>query len=144
MFDKNAFMARSFSPRKGAVSVPDMKQFFPDGCDTFEWEVRGLTADELSQCNEASDKMKGLSSMVDAVAGGSDKEKVDAIKAALGIDVEMTPDMVKRLELIVRGTVGFDVDLSLAVKVSEVYPIEFFNITNEILRLTGLGQESGK
>jgi len=143
-FDKNKFIGQSFHPREGVVLVPDMKAFFPDDCESCEWKCSGLTADELSQCNEAADKMKGLATMVDAIAGGTDKEKMNAIKSVLGIDVEMTPDMVKRLELIVRGTVDVVVDLAMAVKLSQVYPIEFFDITNEILNLTGQGQEMGK
>lgn len=135
---------QAFRPREGAVSVPDMKAFFPADCEEPKWKVRGLTADELSQCNEASEKMKGLSTMVDAIAGEDVGDKVSAIKKALGIEVEMTPDMVKRLELICRGSVDVDVDLQLAVKISEVFPIEFFAITNEILSLTGMGQELGK
>jgi len=143
MFDKQAFMTRSFIPRKGVVSVPDMKAFFPKdaACD---WTVRGLTADELSSCNEAADKMKSVGAIVDAMTGGSDKEKAEAIKEILGIDIELHPDTIKRMEMLVFASVDIEVDLPLAVKLSEVYPIEFFSITNKISELTGQGQEVGK
>ena len=144
MFNKSKFLAGRFRPREGAVDVPDMADFFPKDCEKPVWKVHGLTADELSQCNNAADTMKNLSDVVDSIAGGTGKEKADAIKSVLGIDSEMTPDTVKRLEMLVRGSVDVDVDLQLAVKLSEAFPIEFISITNEIMRLTGLGQELGK
>jgi len=144
MFDKQKFIAGKFHPREGVVDVPDMAAFFPDDCEKPTWTVRGLTADELSHCTEAADKMGNISDVVDAIAGGSGKDKAEAIKSVLGIDSEMAHDTVKRLELLVRGSVGIDVDLQLSVKLSETFPIEFFAITNEIMRLTGLGQELGK
>jgi len=144
MFDKQGFLNSKFRPREGVVDVPDMAAFFPDDCKELVWKVRGITADELAQCTEAADKMKNIASIVDSISGGSSSEKATAIKSVLGIDSEMNPDTVKRLEILVRGSVDIDVDLQFAVKISEVFPIEFFELTNVIMRLTGLGQELGK
>jgi len=48
------------------------------------------------------------------------------------------------LEMFVMGSVSPTADMELAIKVCKVRPIEFFEITGVINRLTGQGQEAKK
>ena len=141
-FGVHGFGSRAFVAREAEVDVDDMAAFFGD--DKPVWRVRGLTADELSVCNTSSDKAKNISAIVDALAGASESEKAEAIKAALGIDEAMQPDTVKRMEMLRIASVEPTCDMQTAVKLANVFPIEFFAITNKIMELTGLGQKAGE
>jgi len=140
-FDSKSFSSREFVAREDVVDVPDLAEFFDSEP---VWTVRGLTADELAVCNESADKVKNIGAIVDALAGQSAEDKAEAIKTALGIDASMQPDTVKRIEMIRIASIVPICDMQMAVKLSNVFPIEFFAISNKIMELTGLGQKRGE
>ena len=142
-FDAKKFMKTKFTPRTADVEVLDMRDFFPPG-EPCVWKVRGLTGQELGSANESADRNKNLSAIIEALTSSAAKDKAEAVKELLGIGGTTTADISKRLEMIVAGSVSPICKPDLAVRVCEVFPIEFFQITNKILEMTGKGQMPGK
>jgi hypothetical protein len=143
MFDVKKFSRMKFTPRTEDVSVPDMQAFFPDG-DKAVWTVRGLTGQELGQANEASDRQRNIAAVVSGIASGASKDVAESINTLLGISKNTPADVAKRIEHLCMGSVAPVCTQDLAVKICEVYPVEFYQITNTILKLTGQGQMPGK
>ena len=122
------------------MPVPALKEFF--GKAEPLWTVRGLTGQEVGQTKEAAAKNKNLTAIVEAIAG-QQKEKVQGIKDALGIG-KIPDDIAQRVAQLEAGSVKPKCDTEMALKLCEHFPVEFYNLTNEILRLTGQGSEPGK
>jgi hypothetical protein len=143
--DLAKFLNESLSSRTATVEVPELKSFF--GKDKPEWLIKGLTAAELGRANLAADKgQENLKALVEAMAGTGDK--VQALRKTMGISEEEIPaDVSRRIELLVAGSVepklGQD-SRDVAVKLAETFPTVFYNLTNQILSLTGQGAEVGK
>ena len=138
MFKPDKFMRAEFSPRTEQVKVPSLAAFFGDGDDPV-WEVRGLDATELHKALEASRRQDSVESIVRAVAQTGDQ--AEAVRKALGLTKDTPGEMAKRLEMLVAGSVAPAIDLPLAVKLAETFPIEFLTLTNTITTLTGLGYD---
>jgi hypothetical protein len=143
-FKASEFSSAKFRPRTARVAVPALAAWF-DG--PAEWLVRGLTAHELAAANEAAERSNTIGELIKALSGGSAQEQAEALRAALGLGSETPADIIKRIELLRRGSPDLaqvsDAH-SLCVKVAERFPIEFYDLTNHILKLTGQGAEPGK
>ena len=135
------FKSARYEPRVGEVPVPELKPFFDNG-DKPVWKIKGLTGQELGRANDAADRNKKISSVVEGVLSDNPKKIAKAVKQV--IDPDTPQDIAKRLEHMITGSINPECDLELALKICERFPIEFFAITNEILKLTGLGQLPGK
>ena len=141
-FEIDKFMATQFLPREDVVNVPDLKQFFDD--KEFVWKVRGLKGVEIAKAREASQKNKVLKAVVDGIVSDNEKKKAKAIKSMLGVDGKIPDDIAYRIECLVIGSIEPVVDYPLATKLCETFPIEFYDITNKIVQLSGKGHEPGK
>jgi len=149
-FDIKKFKKTRFIPRTDDVKVPDMKAYFAEG-DKPVWKVRGLTGPELGRCNEMAANTKKMAAILEGVAGSSPGEIRDAVKKLIG-DREDTPeDIARRMYLLITGSVepalvteAGDEDLDAAIQLAKAFPIEFMNITNRIVKLTGMGHLPGK
>lgn len=142
-FDKKAFLKTEFEPRVEAVSVPDLKQYFSEGSEPL-WKVRNLSGHEMGRVNEAAARNRAMSSIIEGIVSPDAKDKAEAIRASLGLDDSTPPDIVRRIEMLTLGSVDPAVDQELAVKLCTHYPVEFFDLTNVITRLTGQGSEIKK
>lgn len=142
-FDEKKFMNANFTPRIKDVKVPDLKDFFDAGSEPV-FKVRGLTGNELARVHEAVDKHKNIAGLVAGLLSNQSHEKVEAVRTALGVVEDVPAEIAKRLEMLVLGCVDPVVSLEAAVRLSETFPVEFYNITTEITRLTGKGQMLGK
>lgn len=135
------FKSAPYQPRTGEVQVPELKPFFDNG-DKPVWKVKSLTGQELGRANDAASRNKKISSVIEGVLSENPKKIAKAVKQV--VDPDTPQDIAKRLEHMVAGSIDPECDLELALKVCERFPIEFYVITNEILKLTGLGQLPGK
>jgi len=143
-FDINKFEKAKFTPVIEEVEVPDLQEFFGDG-ERAVWKVRGLTGQEMGRANEAAERNKNVSAIVDALVGDNSKDKSQAIKEMLGLSKHNTPDdVVKRIAFLQYGSVDPLCSEEMAVKLCTVRPIEFYALTNKIVQLTGMGQSLGK
>lgn len=143
--DLNRFVGASFTAREATLQVPELSEFFGDA--PAEWVVRGLSGAELGWCNEASDRGKeNAKAIIAAMAGVGDK--AEAIREAMGLSSDDVPeDVSRRIEMLAMGSVSPALGAErrdVAVKLAEAYPTTFYNLTNRILALTGMGAEMGK
>lgn len=143
-FDPKLFNKTKFVERTAEVDVPDLKDFFPEG-EKPVWKVRGMVANEMAICYDALKINKALDITMQAAAGPeASKEKIKELREQLGIDIDMPLDIAFRRKELVFGSVLPKVTEVMAVKFSNKFPVEFYQITTEIFRLTGLGQVPGK
>lgn len=142
-FDAKKFQKAKFIPRIEDVPVPDLQAFFPEG-EKAVWKVRGLTGQELGRANEAAERNANMAAILAGLTSRSDREVQDAVKQLVGIAGNTPTDISKRLEHLILGSVDPKCTNDLAVRLCETYPIEFYTITNTIVRLTGQGQMPGK
>jgi len=140
MFDTKKFLKTKLKHRTEAVPVPDLKEFF-DGEEAV-WIVRGLSGQEAGRAKEAAAKNKNLTAIIEAISG-TQKDKIQAIKDALGID-KIPDNIAERIAHLEAGSVEPKCDTELALKLCEHFPIDFYNLTTKILTLTGQGSEPGK
>jgi hypothetical protein len=140
-FDMERFERAKFEPRRKVVAVESLAAFFAEG-EAPEWEVRGLTANELHRAMEASRRQGSMEAIVKAMA--TNAEQVSTMRKALGLSNDTPGEIAKRLEMLVMGSVAPAIELPAAVKLAEAFPVEFLMLTNEITELTGKGAEMGK
>jgi hypothetical protein len=143
-FNVAKFQKTKFVPVIEEVSVPDLQEFFDEG-EKAVWKVRGLTGQEMGRANEIAERNKNISAIVDGLVAGGQKEKTDAIKNMLGLDQLNVPDdIAKRIAYLQYGSVDPVCTEDMAVKLCTVKGIEFYLLTNTIIKLTGVGQTVGK
>jgi len=136
-FDAAKFERAKFQPRTKRVEVKGLADFFDD--DECMWEVRGLNSNELHKAAAADSTQKALAKILSAIAENDEQAKKAG--GALGVYGETPGEIAKRLEMLVAGSVSPEVTLPVAVKLAENFPIEFLQLTNEIVELTGQGFE---
>ncbi len=141
-FDRKRFMTTRFQAREVDVPVPALAEWFGEGADP-AWKVRGLSGQELGRAKEAAARNRSIAAIVEGLASGADREKTAAMRQLLGID-ETPQDIAQRIHMLEIGSVDPTCDTELALKVCEVYPVEFYTLTNKITELTGRGHEPGK
>lgn len=134
-FAADKFERAAFEPRRQTVDVEALAQFF-DG-DPPVWEVRGLSATELHRALEAGKRQHSIESVVKAIAASGDQAA--AVRKALGLSADTPGEIAKRLEMLVMGSLAPVIELPVAVKLAEAFPIEFLTLTNVISELTGKG-----
>lgn len=140
-FDKKAFLKTQFTPREEGVKLPALKQWF--GADNPVWIVRGMTAIELANAENASTKAQHVTNIVELVAK-HDENKIAELKDVLGLTDNTPAVIAKRLEHLVTASITPAIDMTVAVKLAETFPIEFLMLTNKISELTGLGMDIKK
>lgn len=142
-FDGKRFVNTRFVPREEDVPVDDLKEWFEkDGKPL--WRVRGLTGQELGAVNEAVERNKNIAAILEGLLAPENAEKVESLRKLLGVSDDVPQDIAKRIEMLTRGSVAPECDLDLALKLCENFPIEFYEITQVIIRLTGQGRIPGK
>ncbi len=142
-FDSKKFLKTAFDPRTETVPVPDLKEFFGEDTEPV-WVVRNLSGHELGQVGEAKDRNRNLEAVLTALLSVNSGEKAEAVKEMLGLDDKTPADIVRRLEMLVLGSVDPVCNQELAVKLCTHYPIEFMTLTNTISKLTGMGSRVKK
>lgn len=136
MFNADQFQRAAFEARTEQVPLPILAEFFgPDEAALFT--VRGLTANELHKAIEAGMRNKSVDAVVKAIS--THKDQIAAIRAALGMSQDTPGEIAKRIEMLVSGTVSPKIEHATAAKLAEVFPVEFYDLTNRITTLTGQG-----
>ena len=135
-FAASKFQHAEYAPRLETVAMPALAEFFGEG-EAAEFTVRGLTASELNKAHEAGNRQKNLDAVVKAIA--SQKEQVAEIRKALGLSADTPGEIAKRMEMLVAGSVEPKLDHATVAKLAEVFPVEFYDLSNRITNLTGQG-----
>lgn len=134
-FNPDKFLATKLEARRKAVPVPALSGWFDEGEEPI-WTVRGLTSNELNAAIEAKARRASIDNVIDALANN---DQAQAVREMIGLTKGSPAEIVKRLEMLVLGSVLPKIELPLAVKLAEAFPIEFLTLTNEITALTGMG-----
>lgn len=140
-FDSKAFMRTLFVPREEAIKLPALKDWFGDD-DECLWTVRGMTGSELARTLDAANKIKNMDAVIKAI--GNSQETIRELKIALGMGDDTPADIAKRLEQLTVCSVEPKLEITVAVKLAEAFPVEFYMLTNKIVELTGLGMDVKK
>lgn len=136
MFDLDGFENAQFHRQTKRVRVEALAPFFAEDAEP-EFEVRGLTSDELHKSMDAGSTAKTLGAVVDAIS--ANKEQVQKVREAIGLVGDTPAEVRKRIEMLVHGSVVPKLSHRSAAKLAENFPIEFMQLTNQITELTGLG-----
>lgn len=136
MFDLNAFRKAEFKPREVEIKLSALAAFGES------FKVRGLTATEIAQADEAAQKGKLLSDLVEKLAGATGKKKAAALLEGVGVSDDVPALLAKRFEHVCMGVVEPQLELADVVKLADTFPIEFSQLANKVLELTGQGQIS--
>ena len=143
--DIDRFLVAKYSPRTEDIAVPELAEYFADG-EAAVWTIKGLTAAQVAVTKQAYDRTETARALISALA--NDSGKVDAVTDALGLTgADVPQDVSRRIETLVLGSVSPAIDADrrdFVVRLSEVFPVTFYNLTNKIDALTGQGQEPGK
>lgn len=136
-FDADKFEQAQLAPRTRKIEVDALARWFGDD-EPPVWTVRGLNSNELHRALEASKRQGSVEAIVQALV--TSKDQADAVRQAIGLSTKTTPgEIAKRLEMLVAGSVAPVIQLPIAVKLAEAFPIEFLTLTNAISELTGQG-----
>lgn len=139
-FNLERFEAEGFKAREAEIDVPELAAFFDEGARAV-WKIRSLTASEVARVRDSVTRARDLEGLVQRLAATGAKEKAAAVLEALGIVAESEPDdFVRRLTLLELGSVEPKIARPVAVKISEVAPLAFYRLTDEIYSLTGKGK----
>ena len=142
-FNADKFLSAKLNAREEDVPVPDLKAWF-DAKETPVWRVRGLTGAEMARVLEAVSRNKNRAAIAEGLMSDDDRKQIEALRAMLGVGDNVPDDIAKRLEQLVLGSVEPKCDQQLAVRLCESFAIEFYQLTNKITALTGMGYELGK
>lgn len=142
-FDVNKFQNAHYVQRTEDVPVDALKIFFGPK-DKPVFRVRNLTGEELGRVNQAIQRHKKTAAILEGLLSNVNKEQIESIKKSIGSSDDVPDDIARRIEMLILGSIDPKIDLTFAKKLCRCFPIEFYEITNAITRLTGLGSELGK
>lgn len=137
-FNVEKFERAKFAHRTRRVKVDPLVDFFDEG-EPAEWEVRGLSANEFHRAAEAANRQDSMVAMVRAMT--THAEKVAAYRESLGLGENTPGELAKRMEMLVMGSVAPKIELPIAVKLAENFPVEFLMLTQAITELSGQGAD---
>lgn len=143
MFDKKKFMKAEFEQRTEKVPVKELKEFFNEDEDPV-WIVRNLSGHELGKVNEAAQRNRTIGAILDGILSAEVKDKVDAIKAAIGMTDNTPDDIARRIEMLTIGSVDPEIDHETAVRICAYHPTRLYELTNMITLLSGQGAQVKK
>lgn len=137
MLDLNRFKKTEFTPRETDFTLGALKEAgFGDG----KVRIRGLTAAELAQAEEESDRSKVLIGVAEKLAGTS-KEKLAGLLDGLGLGSDQVPQaLAKKICHVRTAVIDPEMGMDDVVKLAETFPIEFGQLAHAIYDLTGKGQ----
>lgn len=136
MLDIKALRKAKFSQREEEITLTALADA---GMGDGIVRVRGLTAHQLAEAEEAATKGRLVSDLVEKLAG-SGREKVDALLEGIGFNQDVPASLAKKLSHVQMGVVEPELQLEDVVKLAEAFPIEFGQLANKIYELTGKGQ----
>jgi len=142
-FNIQKFRDAKVKQRIKEVEVKELAPFFDDEQKPIV-KLRNLTGHEIAACNEAVTTNKQLRATIEKILSGNPKEKADGICDQLGISDRTPDDLVKRFNLLRFGCVEPELAHEDCVRFASIFPVIFYDLTNQIINLTGLGAELGE
>lgn len=139
MFNVDKFDQSQLEHRTSELELPALKSYFDEG-EKPAFKVRGLSGAELQVAIDAQKRNTTTESLIVALA--KLPADVATIRQAIGLPSKDTPgELAKRIEMLTLGSVSPKLEQHIVVKLAEKFPIEFYQLTNLITELTGMGAE---
>jgi len=145
-FDKERFLKAGFVPREADVAVPALRDFFSPGSEPI-WRVRSLSGHEIARVNDKMENTRKVRAILEGLVSNDTAEVKNAVASIVGNTEETPADAVRRMHLLLAGTVSPDpktLDIDLASRLLQFFGVTFYAITNKILELSGRGYVPGK
>lgn len=142
-FDTEGFKSEKFEHRTKKVPVPNLKAWFKDGAKPV-WTVRGLTAVEIAQANDAAAGRNVSTAILEGLLTRRASEVKDAVEKLVGRADDVPEEMARRIEHIRIASIDPVCDEDLVLKLSKVEPTYFYTLANEIWNLSGQGMSPKK
>ncbi len=159
-FDNRKLNAAQSKRRVKSIPVRNeaLKAFFvsEDGDDSQEAEptieVQNLTGLEMACVHHEVDAYQSKEHITNALFSNLAKDKIEAIQDIAGVikqdaagDSEPPRDFLRRVFLVHKGCCNPKfADQREVLKFAELFPTVFYDISNQILLLTGLGMDLGE
>ena len=141
--DIKAFLNERFEPRTKEIEVPQLQQWFKNG-DRPVWKIRAIDADELGRADEAVANESVSMKLLEALTSMNSSEVSEKVKELMGKSNDTPKTIAKRVYHLIYGSIEPKCDFELAGKLRKSFPVIFYQLTNEILSLSGQGFEPGK
>jgi len=143
-FNSEAFAAAALRPRTQEVAVPELAAWFPAG-EQPVWRVKAVSASDFARANQAAESRKRGEAFLEAMASGVHAEMVRELQALVGRDrTTVEPDIARRIELVIAGSLEPACDEAMAVRLAEHFPVVLYSLSNAILTITGQGSDVEK
>jgi len=145
-FNVQKYQSAKSKHRQTSIKVPDLAAFFDDD-DEAVWVVRGLTFNEMSVCTSRAESSERFAEIANALLnkGLEDKEASENLKEALDVNENQPTTHTKmRLQYLQMASISPLINSDISLKLSEVHPIIFKQLTDEIITLMGRGQDVEK
>lgn len=143
-FDLKRFERAEMTPRVEEVTIPCMKDWFPEG-EAPVFRVRSLTGEEFYHVRQAAAKRQDLQAIASRLLSGEGEAIADAIGEFFG---SVPEEYARRVEILICGAVEPAFDRALAMKMFKHFPTAAHIIVEKILKATGegsvLGESSGR
>jgi hypothetical protein len=133
------FKQAEFERRTAVIPVPGLSAFFDDG-QKAELTVQGLTGHEVARARDRAKQNAAIHELVEKIVGEKASSKIQGIQQALGLSDDVPDDLVYRIAVCEFGVASVKLAQEDCVKLADVSPEDFYQITTRILSLTGLGQ----
>ena len=144
-FNFEKFRVANYQDRTERIPVPVLQYFFDEGEEAV-WVVRGLSASEVFMSNEAANVQKTIDEVLASIE--TNESKVSQIREIMGIDMDLSPTFVRKLNLFLLGTVQPKVNprenRDIALLIEKRHPAEFLRICEVINSLSGQGMDLKK
>jgi len=127
------------------VEVPCLRPWFDNLPEDQQpvLHIRGLSYEELTRADIAAERgQETLGRVIAILSEGKGDELEATLRNLIGVGKDAPAKYVKRLQYMTMGCE--EMNEEAAMKFSVHFSIEFGEITNKILALTGRGSETGK
>lgn len=106
--------------------------------------VRMATAEDMAFVAEANDRRQNLQAVLETFLVAGAGEKVEALKAALGLDGAPSETYIRQIEFVLRCTTDPVLDREMVLWLGRYFPLFFSALFQKIMVLTGEGADLGK
>jgi len=139
MMNIEKFRQARHERRTAVVKVPALADFFDEG-EKPEMTVQMLTGPEVAKARERITRNAVVEQLIEKIVSEKASSKIEAIQQALGLSDDVPNDLVYRIAVCEFGVASVDLQQEDCVKLADICPTTFYEITSKILELTGLGQ----
>lgn len=144
MFDTKRFMKEKFEPRTAELPMSELKAYFDEG-EPAVFIIRCLEGIEIGKAKEAAARNRNIKAILEGIISQRSDEVKEAIQKLIGTSDDVPQDIAEKAEYVLAGLVEpSDWKLDNVLWLCKNFPVNFYALSQEILKLTGLGHVPGK